>query len=74
MDQPGSHILLRGNQPGAADRMRALLARASPGGHALRLVDEHLTGSLEPVTGELRSRPGHAEIQDAVAKIVDAGQ
>jgi hypothetical protein len=27
MDQPGSHILLRGNQPAAADRMRGLLAR-----------------------------------------------
>src|SRR6266566_7451018 len=27
MDQPGNHILLRGNQPGAADRMRELLAR-----------------------------------------------
>jgi chromosome segregation ATPase len=27
MDQPGHHILLRGNQPAAADRMRELLAR-----------------------------------------------
>src|ERR1700720_2045912 len=27
MDQPGNHILLRGNQPAAADRMRELLAR-----------------------------------------------
>ena len=28
MDQPGNHILFRGNQPaGAADRMRELLAR-----------------------------------------------
>jgi hypothetical protein len=27
MDQPGNHILLRGNQPGVADRMRELLAR-----------------------------------------------
>ena len=28
MDQPGNHILLRGNQPGAVpDRMRELLAR-----------------------------------------------
>src|SRR5579862_7666540 len=27
MDQPGNHILLRGNQTGAADRMRELLAR-----------------------------------------------
>ena len=27
MDQPGNHILLRGNQSAAADRMRELLAR-----------------------------------------------
>src|SRR5260370_24401057 len=27
MDQPGNHILLHANQPGAADRMRELLAR-----------------------------------------------
>ena len=27
MDQPGNHIMLRGNQPAAADRMRELLAR-----------------------------------------------
>src|SRR5712692_6625758 len=27
MDQPGDHVLLRGNQPGAADGMRELLAR-----------------------------------------------
>jgi ABC-type transporter Mla subunit MlaD len=27
MDQPGNHILFRGNQPAAADRMRELLAR-----------------------------------------------
>ena len=27
MDQPGNHIALRGNQAGAADRMRELLAR-----------------------------------------------
>ena len=27
MDQPGNHILVRGNQTGAADRMRELLAR-----------------------------------------------
>ena len=40
MDQPGNHILLRGNQPtAAADRMR------------------------EPLADELRSRPGHIEIQ-----------
>jgi hypothetical protein len=31
MDQPGNHILLRGNQPAAADRMRELLARTQLG-------------------------------------------
>jgi hypothetical protein len=50
MDQPGNHILLRGNQPTAADRMR------------------------EPLADELRSRPGHIEIQETLAKIVDAAQ
>ena len=31
MDQPGNHILLRGNQPAAADRTRELLARTQLG-------------------------------------------
>jgi len=29
MDQPGHHTRIRGNQPGAADRMRELLARTA---------------------------------------------
>ena len=49
MDQPGNHILLRGNQSAAAAR-------------------------FEPLAEEVRSRPGHAEVSDAVAKIVDAAQ
>ena len=28
----------------------------------------------EPLADEMRSRPGHAEVSDAVAKIVDAAQ
>jgi len=33
MDQPGYHILLRGNSGSAADRMRELLALLRPQGH-----------------------------------------
>jgi len=46
MDQPGNHFLLRGNQTGAADRMRELLART---------VQDHVTdersnaGALEEI-------------------------
>jgi hypothetical protein len=40
-------------------------------------VDEvggQLTDQLEPLADELRSRPGHIEIQETLAKIVDAAQ
>src|SRR5690242_2481163 len=118
MDQPGSHTLIRGNQP-AADRMRELLARTVqdqftdqrsnagaledirqrmeglewlvkevrerevPGmttqlEELTRRLDEstaeRLAGQLEPLADELRSRPGHLDIQDILAKIVDAAQ
>jgi hypothetical protein len=43
-------------------------------GGKLDEVDEHLTDQLEPLIDELRSRPAHMEIQDTVAKIVDAAQ
>ena len=33
-----------------------------------------LTDRLEPFADELRSRPGHIEIQETLAKIVDAAQ
>ena len=33
-----------------------------------------LTDHLEPLADELRSRPGHIELQDTLAKIVDAAQ
>jgi hypothetical protein len=40
-------------------------------------VDEvggQLADQLEPLADELRSRPGHIEIQETLAKIVDAAQ
>ena len=33
-----------------------------------------LNDQLEPLADELRSRPGHLEVQDTLAKIVDAAQ
>jgi archaellum component FlaC len=42
-----------------------------------RLVDttaEQLNGQLEPLADELRARPGHMDIQEILAKIVDAAQ
>jgi hypothetical protein len=92
MDQPGNHILLRGSQPAAADRMRELLARTVQDQFAdqrsnagaiddIRLRTEglewlggQLTDQLEPLADELRSRPGHIEGQETLAKIVDAAQ
>ena len=43
-------------------------------GGRLDAVDEQLAGQLEPLADELRSRPGHMDIQDILAKIVDAAQ
>ncbi len=42
-----------------------------------RLVDttaEQLNSQLEPLADELRSRPGHTDVQEILAKIVDAAQ
>jgi hypothetical protein len=63
MDQPGNHILLRGNQPAAAEEVGG---RVDEVGGQLE--------QLEPLAGELRSRPGSIEIQETLAKIVDAAQ
>ncbi len=41
-------------------------------GGRLHTVGTQLTDQLEPLADELRSRPGHIEITDALAKIVDA--
>ena len=63
MDQPGNHILLRGNQPAAADRMRELLARtvqdqfADQRSNAGALEDiRHRMEGLEWLVKEVRER------------------
>jgi hypothetical protein len=43
-------------------------------GGRLDAVGEQLAGQIEPLADELRSRPGHMDIQDILAKIVDAAQ
>src|ERR1035441_11000361 len=81
MDQPGNHILLRGNQPGAADRMRELLARTvqdhfadqQSNADALedirqRIVRQRIEG-LEWLAEEIREReiPGMTARLDSLA-------
>ena len=81
MDQPGNHILLRGNQPGAADRMRELLARTvqdhvadqQSNADALedirqRIVRQRIEG-LEWLAKEIREReiPGMTARLDSLA-------
>ena len=51
----------------AADRIGAVDTR-------LIGLEKHLTEALASLTGELRSRPAHAEIEAAVSKIVDDSQ
>src|SRR5260370_3008350 len=80
MDQPGNHILLRGNQPGAADRMRELLARtvqdlvADQGSNAGALEDirQRMEG-LEWLVKEVREWeiPGMTARLDGVAHHLD---
>ena len=61
MDQPANHIMFRGGQPGAADRMRELLARtvqdhiSDQRSHtsALEEIRKHLEG-LEWLVKEVR--------------------
>jgi hypothetical protein len=45
--------------------MRELLART---------VQDQFADQLEPLADEVRSRPGNIEIQETLAKIVDAAQ
>src|ERR1039457_3138745 len=76
MDQPGNHILLRGNQPGAADRMRELLARAvqdhvadqQSNAGALEDIRRRIEG-LELLAKEIREReiPGMTARLDSLA-------
>jgi hypothetical protein len=143
MDESANHIVLRGSQPGAADRIRDLLARTvqdhvsdqrsdasvlddnemetvdsklgaldtkltgtdgKVGALANRIdrlddhigdtddriglinerigsisdrmasINGHLSGALTPLADELRLRPGHAEVEEIVAKVVCAAQ
>src|ERR1700691_1205951 len=80
MDQPGNHILLRGNQPGAADRMRELLARTvqdhvadqQSNAGTLEEIRQRMEG-LEWLVKEVREReiPGMTARLDGLAKHMD---
>ena len=82
MDQPGNHILLRGNQPGAADRMRELLARTvqdhmtdqRSNSGALEEIRQRMEG-LEWLVNEVRQReiPGMTVRLDRVAHHLSEG-
>jgi chromosome segregation ATPase len=82
MDQPGNHILPRGNQPGAADRMRELLARTvqdhmadqRSNAGALEGIRQQMEG-LEWVVNELRQReiPGMTARLDRMAHHLSEG-
>src|SRR5258708_24993552 len=80
MDQPGNHILLRGNQPGAADRMRELLARTvqdhvtdqRSNAGVLEDIRQRMEG-LEWLVKEVRERevPGMTARLDGLAQHLD---
>src|SRR5260370_380719 len=80
MDQPGNHILLRGTQPGAADRMRELLARTvqdhvtdqRSNAGALEDIRQRMEG-LEWLVKEVRERevPGMTARLDGLAQHLD---
>jgi hypothetical protein len=40
----------------------------------LGALHESVSGTLTPIAEELKSRPGHADVEAAVTKIVDAAQ
>ena len=40
----------------------------------LSALDERLSGALVPLADEVRLRPGHAEVEEVVAKVVSAAQ
>jgi len=80
MDQPGNHILLNGNQPGATDRMRELLARTvqdhltDQRSNAGALEDiRHRMEGLEGLVKEVRERevPGMTARLDSLAQHLD---
>ena len=77
MDRPGNHILLRGNQPAAADRMRELLARTvqdqfanqRSNAGAIDDIRQRMEG-LEWLVNEVRERelPGMTAQLDGLAR------
>jgi ABC-type transporter Mla subunit MlaD len=77
MDQPGTHVLLRGNQPAAADRMRELLARTvqdhvsdqRSNAGALEDIRQRMEG-LEWLVKEVRER----EVAGLTAQLDDLGK
>ena len=80
MDQPGNHILLNGNQPGATDRMRELLARTvqdhladqRSNTRALEDIRQRMEG-LEWLVKEVRERevPGMTARLDSLSKYLE---
>jgi chromosome segregation ATPase len=80
MDQPGNHILLRGNQPGPADRMRELLARTvqdhvadqRSNASALEDIRQRIEG-LEWLVKEVHEQeiPGLADRLNSLAQHLD---
>ena len=69
MDQPGNHILLRGNQPAAADRVRELATQLAGGDRpdpgrspaaAARAADPRAAGG-QPEASRDGSRDGSGE-------------
>ena len=40
----------------------------------IKALDERVSGALAPLADELRLRPGHAEVEEIVAKVVGAAQ
>jgi chromosome segregation ATPase len=77
MDQPGTHVLLRGNQPAAADRMRELLARTvqdhvadqRSNAGALEDIRQRMEG-LEWMVKEVRER----EVAGLTAQLDELGK
>ena len=54
--------------------------KEAAGGHftgidaTIKALDERVSGALAPLADELRLRPGHAEVEEIVAKVVGAAQ
>ncbi|HEU5391549.1 MAG TPA: hypothetical protein VFV73_37175 [Streptosporangiaceae bacterium] len=59
---------------GVSGRLETLGRELATIGGRVDSTAERLAGQAEPLADELRSRPGHLDIQDILAKIVDAVQ